>query len=261
MNMELKPNVIEFIGPSGYKYVIREENGADEEIISNQAAAKNFMNVTNFISAIVVSTDATDNGKLTPSEALELPLLDRYVILLKSRIFSLGDKVPFSFIWPGEQIPIHYEQDLNELLLEDYSNATESEALEKPEAVPMYKDRELLRKINFKGYELNLSSGKKVKFDLATGVTEKYAAMLPEEQNTRNSELLARNLHVEISGKWEKVEQFSLFSVKELAEIRSSIHEIDPLYSGLVDIENPKTGEKLKYPIFGAPRFFFLTEA
>lgn len=259
--MEQELNTMEFIAPSGYKYVIREENGADEEIISNQAAARNFMNVTNFIAAIVVSTDATESGKLTPEKALQLPLMDRYAILVWSRIFSLGDKVEFSYIWPGDKVPVHYEQDLNELILTNYQDVDEDEKNSKPEAIPEYKDRALLQTIHFRGYELELTSGKKVKFDIATGETERYAAMLPEEENTRNSELLARNLHLEVNGKFEKVGNFSLFTVRELAELRKAIHEIDPLYSGLIEIEHPSTGEKTKYPIFGAPRFFFLTEA
>lgn len=254
-------NTMEFIAPSGYKYVIREENGADEEIISNQAAARDFMNVTNFIASIVVSTDITESGKLTPSEALKLPLMDRYAILVWSRIFSLGDMVEFSYIWPGDKVPVHYEQDLNELLLSNYSKVDEEEVKNKPNAIPVYKDREVLQEINFKGYMLQLSSGKKVMFDIATGETERYAAMLSEEENTRNSELLARNLKLEVNGKYETVENFALFTVRELAELRNTIHEIDPLYSGLIDIEHPRTGDKAKYPIFGAPRFFFLTEA
>ena len=241
--MEQEMNTMEFIAPSGYKYVIREENGADEEIISNQAAARNFMNVTNFIAAIVVSTNITDSGKLTPKDALQLPFMDRYAILVWSRIFSLGDKVEFSYLWPGESVPVHYEQDLNELILSNYENVDEEELENKPEAIPTYKDRELLQEIGFKGYKLQLSSGKVVKFDLATGEIERYAAMLPEEENTHNSELLARNLQLEVKGKFEKVEQFSLFTVREMAEIRNAIHEVDPLYSGLIEIEHPRTGE------------------
>lgn len=254
-------NTMEFIAPSGYKYVIREENGADEEIISNQAAARDFMNVTNFIAAIVVSTTATESGKLTPQEALALPLRDRYAILIHSRIFSLGERVPFSYVWPGDQVPVQYEQDLTELVLRNYEDISEEEVNAKPEAVPVYQDRELLQKLNFKDYELNLTSGKRVKFDLATGETERFAAMLPEEKNTRNAELLARNLHLEVNGHWDKVEAFNLFTVRELAEIRSSINHVDPFYSGMVEIEHPRTGAKAQYPIFSAPHFFFLTEA
>lgn len=256
-------NTLEFIAPSGYKYVIREENGADEEIITNQAAAREFMNITNFIAAIVVSTDATESGKLTPQEALQLPLKDRYAILVQSRIFSLGENVPFTYTWPGDAVPIHYEQDLNELILsnyEDYDKAM-AEMEDKPEAIPPYKDAELLRKLKFKDYEVTLSTGKVVKFDLATGETELYGAKAPEEKNTRNLELLARNLHLMVNGKWERVEQFSLFSVREMAEIRTAVREIDPGYQGLVELEHPRTGEKSNYCIFIAPHFFFLTEA
>ena len=45
-----------FIGPSGYKYQIREQNGADEDILSNLSDMKTLMNLTKFIAAIVVTT-------------------------------------------------------------------------------------------------------------------------------------------------------------------------------------------------------------
>lgn len=250
-----------FVAPSGYTYTIREENGADEETISNPVAARDFMNFSNFISEILVHTDFKDH-KLTPKEVLEIPLLDRYMILIKSRILSLGPVLEFTYTWPGDTIPTHYEQDLNELLFSSYESDLSSEEIaEKPDAIPFYNDRDLLKGIQFKNYCLTLTSGKEIQFDLADGNTERNIAMLPEDKQTRNSELIARNLKLKVGEKFEKVQEFSLFTIREMAEIRSAIASIDPTYSGTVDIENPRTGEKIKYPIFQAPRFFFLTEA
>lgn len=260
--MEETAITMKFVGPSGYTYEIREENGADEEVISNQAAAKDFMNITNYIAGIVVNTDFTTSGKLSPQEALDLPLLDRYVILIQSRMFSLGKEVEFSYTWPGDSTPTYYTQDISELIFSNYKEPiSEVEKASKPFAIPRYDMAEEFKSISYKGYELTLDSGKRVKFDISTGRTERYTLLLPESSQTRNSELKARNLQVLVDGRWEVVENFGYFTRKELSQIRSVLVNLDPLYMGLVEIENPKTGEKLDYPIFTTPNFFFPTEA
>lgn len=253
-------NTFTFTAPSGYTYTIREENGADEEIISNQAAARTFMNFSNFLSAIVVSTDFTDNKVLSPKDALDLPLLDRYAILIKSRIFSLGNMLEFSYTWPGDVVPIHYEQDLEELVLSNYKEVDLKELESKPEAIKPYENT-VLKAIKYKDYQVTLSTGKVISFNFADGNMERYSAMLPEDKQTRNSELLARGLKLKVGDKFETVQEFSLFTIKEMAEIRSIINKLDPIYAGLIDIENPRTGEVTKFSVFQAPRFFFLTEA
>ena len=43
-----------FTGPSGFEYEIREQNGADEDILSNLSDMKTLMNLTKFIAAIVI---------------------------------------------------------------------------------------------------------------------------------------------------------------------------------------------------------------
>ena len=260
---ELRMRTHQFIAPSGFSYTIREENGEDEEIISNQADAMNGnMNLTKFIAAIVVDTDFTSYGKLTVQDVLNLPFLDRYTILIQNRIFSLGHLLDFQYQWPGEDTPVTYEQDLRELLFDDYSNPISEEEKEaKPFAIPIYPDQELAKELHYRGYELTLSSGKQIKLDWADGNAEYAISKLPINKQTRNSSLIARNLQLKVGENWEKVQRFHLFSVRDMAEIQKAANKMDPTTNLMVDIENPTTGEKQKYPIFAAPRFFFLTEA
>lgn len=251
----------EFIGPSGYKYTIREENGEDEEVLSNPSDAQNLMNITNFISRIVVKTDFTESTKLTPIDALNLPLRDRYAILIQSRIFSIGEELDFTYSWPLESEPTYYSQDLRELIFDDYTNITKEALEDKPDAIKPYKDIELLHTLKFKDYEVTLSSGKEIKFNLMDGNAEAWSLSLPMDKQTRNAELLARGLKLKVNGNWETVQQFSLFTIKDMSEMRSIVHEIDPIWQGTVEIVNPRTNEKSLYPILGAPHFFFPTEA
>lgn len=260
---ELRMRTHQFIAPSGFSYTIREENGEDEEIISNQADAMNGnMNLTKFIAAIVVDTDFTTHGKLTVQDVLDLPFLDRYTILIQNRIFSLGHMLDFQYQWPEEDTPVTYEQDLHELLFDDYSSPISDEEKEaKPFAIPVYPDQELAKELHYRGYELTLTSGKQVKLDWADGNAEYQISKLPANKQTRNSSLIARNLQLKVGENWEKVQRFHLFSVRDMAEIQKAANKMDPTINLMVEIENPTTGEKQMYPIFAAPRFFFLTEA
>lgn len=254
--METTLRTFTFIAPSGHSFEIREQNGEDEEILSNQADARNLMNLTKFIAGIVVSTNFTTSGKLLVKDVLDLPLLDRYAILFQSRIFSLGNMITFEYTWSKDN-KVQYEQDLREFLFDDYSKApTEEELDAKPDAVPYYPNI-----TQAKDNELKLSSGKIVQWDYLDGNGEIFLLNLPDNKKTRNSDLLARNLRLNVDGKFEKVTNFRLFSVRDMAEMRNGILSQDPIFQGLTDIENPSTGEVTKYPILAAPTFFYLTEA
>ena len=103
---------LKFVTPSGHLVSIREQNGADDDILSNPVEASNLMNLSRFISAIVVEADYYENGKLTVEQAHNLPVLDRYAILFNSRIFSLGEILDFDYDWKENGGKASYEQDL-----------------------------------------------------------------------------------------------------------------------------------------------------
>lgn len=252
--MELR--TLQFISPSGHSFTIREQNGEDENILSNPVDIKTLMNLTKFISAIVVSTDFTTSGRLTVQDTLELPLLDKYCILIQSRIFSLGEDLDITYDWPKTG-KVEYVENLSNYIFSDYSiPPTESELESKPHAVPYYVMGKQLKDI-----DITLASGKKVRFDILNGNGEQYIINLPEAKQTRNNELIARNLRLEVNGVFEKVSNFSSFNVREMAELRKIVKSLDPVFDGLTELENPDTGEVVMYPVMVSPTFFFLTEA
>lgn len=59
MDNFLEGRKLEFTVPSGYKYTIREQNGADDDILSNPVEAATLKNISRFIAAIVINTDYT----------------------------------------------------------------------------------------------------------------------------------------------------------------------------------------------------------
>lgn len=243
-----------FTTPSGHEVTIREQNGEDDDILSNPVEAQTMMNLSRFIAAIVVKCNYTENGRLTPSQAHELPALDRYCILFNSRKFSLGDTVDFIYDWgPDNGGKQEYTQELDEFLF-DYSKLpTEEECASKPNAIPYYPKGGVFKDIVFE-----ISTGKKLMFDLFNAKAEAYILELPLDQRTKNKELVARNLRLEVDGKWDKVTNFRSFTVKEMREIRSEIMGNDPVFYGTTLIENPRVpGQTTEINIVALKDFFY----
>lgn len=255
----LNVNTTTFTVPSGAQYTIREQNGQDEEVLTNVAEANRGMNITNFLQGIIMSS-SYKNGKLSIKEVMDIPVLDRQCILIKSRIFSIGEELEFSYKWPkqGEDNKFEefeYTQDLNEYLF-DYANReniTEEELLEKPNAIPFYPGE-------VGGIEHTLKSGKKIRFHVADGNTELSIFKMRAADQTRNTDLIMRGLELEVDGKWDRVTNFSLFTVKDMREMRKLVNAIDPMPNLVVDIENPNTSEHQEIPLMALSSFFFPEE-
>lgn len=255
MDNIFQTRIKEFTTPSGHVVTIREQNGADDDILSNTVEAATLMNLSRFIAGIVVKADYYENGKLNAEQAHKLPALDRYAILFQSRIFSLGDTIDFTFDWRDRGGQVQYEQDLNEFLYDYSKEPTEEELEEKPNAIPFYPGGK-----KFKDFELTTSSGKLVRFDLLTASGEAWAANLPAEKQTRNAGLLARKLRLLVNDKWETVSNFSMFSVKDMIEIRREVLTWDPVFTGNTTIENPSTHDTAEVNVVSMKDFFYLGE-
>lgn len=254
--MEANFRTATFIAPSGFSYTIREQNGEDEDILSNPRDAKDLTNLVKFIASLVVETNFTERGKLSLEDARKLPLLDKYCILLQNRIFSIGEKIEFDYTFQDGST-YTFEQDLNELLFKDYTQAPSQEELEaKPYALPYYPSFPNGDKDKLKNIPFTTASGKELTFDLMDSNSERYLLLLPEEKRTRNAELMARNLKLLVEGKYEKVSNFRMFSIRDMQEIRKTIAEYDPIFGGNIVIENPNTGAKELFSVLGSPDFF-----
>ena len=243
---------LEFVTPSGHTVVIREQNGADDDILSNPVEASNLMNLSRFIAAIVVKADYNETGKLTVDQAHSLPVLDRYAILFNSRIFSIGETLDFDYDWKENGGKASYEQDLREFIFDYSKTPTEEELDAKPNAIPFYPEG---RKIV--DFEITTRSGKQLLFDLLTAKGEAWAANLPMEKQTRNVGLMARNLRLKVGDKYEAVSNFQMFSVKDMIDIRSEVNAYDPMFMGTTEIENPTTHEKTEVSVVAMSGFFY----
>lgn len=252
LNQTMFNHNFEFIAPSGAKYVIREQNGNDDDILSNPSTSRNLMNLSYFISEIIVDqTFYSHGGSINVEEALDLPSNDRYAILINSRIHSLGNVLEFTHDWGGTLGKVDYELDLNEFVFNKPLNEiTEEDLNEKPEAIPVYP-------MGVKTFEGKLRDNL-FTFNVLTGRGEQYLIELPLDKRTKNQGLIARNLKLEVNSIYEKVTNFRLFSVRDLQNIRKQIAEVDPEFSGNVKIQHPSNPDIVDYVnILGLPGFFW----
>lgn len=243
---------MEFIAPSGASYTIREQNGEDDDILSNPTTSTNLMNLSNFISSIVVKQNFYPNKTtITPEEALDLPVNDRYAILINSRIHSIGNILEFTHDWGSTLGKCSYEVNLNDFVFnKPIDQITEEDIANKPEAIPVY--------VNFKP-KIEFSVGdKEFEFELLTGRGEQYQIELPLEKRTANQKIKARNLKLKVNNNFEKVTNFRMFTAKEMASIRKVIAENDPLFSGNTKIVHPNNPELVDYVnVLALPGFFW----
>lgn len=242
-----------FIAPSGASYTIREQNGEDDDILSNPSTASNLMNLSYFMSSIIVDQTYFPNKKtLSAEDVLNLPCNDRYAILINSRIHSIGNLLEFTYDWGNNLGKQTYEVDLNEFVFnKPLSEITDEDLENKPEAIPMYLNESLT--------DIPISlEGKELIFDVMTGVGEQYQLELPLDKRTANQKIIARNLRLKVDGKYERVTNFKMFSVKEMREIRKAIAESDPLFTGNTKVVHPSNPDIVSYVnIMGLPGFFW----
>lgn len=247
----LQGHLREFTAPSGFKYTIREQNGEDDDLISNSNRAKDLRNLSDLISAIVVKTNATPNGVLNPEQAHRLPSNDRYCILINNRIHSIGDKITFSYDWGQDGGVVEYEQDLNEYIYGDYSSPlTEEEKALKPYAVKPYT-------VGIKDIAFDIN-GRSFKVDVLNGQGE-GDMILRRDQASRNTTLKVRNLRETINEREVKVESFKNYTLKEMIMIREVVNNADPVFGGELPLQSP-SGAEAMYNLLAIPSFFYPEE-
>jgi len=241
--------------PSGHYVKIREQNGEDDDILSNPLTAQTGDNFSHFICAIIVETDLTPTGKLNLKTIKEMKLRDKYVIILASRIHSLGETIYFHYDWGKPTGQHKYGEDLNTFIW-DYQTEFPFKGMpgyHPYRAQPYMNGSETHR-------ELDLKSGKKVRWRYLTVGDERGLLDKPLESKTKNLDLRIRDLELLVDGVWIRVENFKSFNLREMMEMRNDVKTFDTDFMPLTDIKNPSTGETVEYPIIGTTDFFYPEE-
>lgn len=255
-------NLAELLLPSGHTVVIREQNGNDDDVLSSFSKDDLDSNAINrFVAGIIIKNNyswAKTESRLNDKDILKLPLRDKYFIIMASRIFSLGHILKFTWDWKDDNHPIDYEQDLSEFMW-DYKKPFPTT----PEDPGFFK--EMIKPYNGELKEssvrtFTLRSGKEIQYNLLNGIGENYLLKLPLEKRTVNAGLKARKLKLYVEGSWQEVVNFSSFTPKDMSDIRNDLDKYDSQFEGLIQVENPNSGQVIDLPLMNIPDFFFPRE-
>lgn len=251
---EAHGDVIELTVPSGYKVIIRQQTGEDDDVISNPDGAFLGQTLNKFVQGIIIKSEFSDNKSPSYQDIENMKLCDKYFVIIASRIFSLGSVVKFEYAWDDGTVA-EYEEDLNNYIWDYEQPFPKRGDLDYSEfRIPPH-SQGTKRDMEFK-----ISTGKTFKFDFMNGVGEKYLMTLPTSQLTKNAELRARNLQQKMGDKWVVISNFKPYTAREMVEIRKVIFDNDPIVQIITEIPHPKTKDTIQYNLLGSVDFLFPRE-
>ncbi len=238
-----------YTGPSGTKYELREQTGADDEILSRmQTEGKQLYYLHQFLTGIIQSIDGMK--MVTPEHIKQMRIRDKYAILILSRIFSLGENLIFEYTWSQDRPASEYSEDLTKLIW-DYSKEFPNELSE-----DYYGQRITPYSTSDTFFE---AQGRNTiyRLDYLTGEGEEI--LLKSKGVNVNDELVARKLSVQVADTWDTVKNFAEIPARDMAVIRNKVLTEDPVPSAFVQITNEETGESDSVPLLSIRDFFFPT--
>lgn len=240
--------------PSGYRVTIREQNGQDDETLSTITNGKprdQMDNTNRFIASIIINNGLTDKPYMTLDEVENMRLKDKYYILLKSRMHSLGEEVVFINTCTNCKHEMECTEDLTiyDADLENYKPNPEAYKFAiKPYSVPH----------DVTHHEFTLSSGKRIRFKYLTGKSEKKTLEYYKSTASKNTDLYIRELSVQVGTEWKVLGSMNVFSPKEMAQIRKVVETEDSQFILASEVDCPSCGNQMLIPLNGIADFFFL---
>jgi hypothetical protein len=246
----------ELLLPSGNIVTIREQNGDDDDILSNQVLQKDLSNQNKFIQGIVIKADTT-SGKLSDSDIANMLLKDKYFIMFASRIHSIGDIVNFTYDWKEFGGIQEYDDDINKYIW-DFSKeypTKDSKDYNQYRMEPYTADASETQ-------HMTLESGKELTFECLRIKDEQAMLKLTKVDQTINRELLQRNLKLKMSGgQFETVKNFRFFTKRDMVKIHKTVNSVDSPFMPITKIESPDENvAPVLYPVIGSNNFFFPEE-
>lgn len=230
--------------PSGNEIKIREANGDDDELLSSASAAKDGVNIINFLVSIT-TWDKNLKRRPTVEDVMDWPINDKYYAIFKQRILNHGPILNFTER-SSNDIESTFTQDLSEF---DFFDGGENKKPTGNEVVPYPQGSK--REVEF-----TTSRGNMFKFKILNGVLENKQ-LASTADITKNTPLTLRELKVFRNNQWELVSYFGTFPSKEMSEIRANMSKLDPPFDPTVTITFPDNGERRDIPLLSIPAFYF----
>ena len=226
---------------------VRETNGNDDSNLSRLSEAESGESLINFLADIVL-WDSKLNRKPLAGDILNWPINTRTYTLFKQRILNHGPLMTFKKTCPDSKCKLEttYEVDIQE----DHDND-----LNEPK--PGRNRIQLYPKGSEEVIEFTISSGKRLRFFIMTGVLEKASLDMPRDTQDQNTKLILRRLQIFNADQWISVTSFHGFSSREMGEIRAYVEKYDPQFMSDVHVTSPKCKLQDSVPLLFIPDFYF----
>lgn len=247
--METLGNTLTFKVPSGFEVTIREQDGEDDDIISKMKNSQDGSSISKFVSSILLGTSLT-KGRPTPNDIQVWKNRDKYHVLLKSRIFSLGSEILYKHKCTACKKETNYEEDLKPYD-RDFSKSPEDSDNGFKFQIQPYINGEALEA------ELTLQSGKRIKYKYLNGLSEKKLLDFPKDDMSKNTELLLRGIEWFYQDRWQKIENFKVFSARDMKEIRTHVEKHDLPFEAASECTCPFCENVDTISLITQPDFFF----
>lgn len=231
----------EVLLPTGLTVTIREQNGNDDDTIS-EVATNGVTSFSKFLSDIIIAP-----RRYTQSEIERWKTCDRYYLMLASRIFTFGPEFTFEHEFK-DGTKETFDQDLGEFMSVDFKDEEDSNFPYRAKAHQAGEETNIT---------VTLTSGKKVKYDYMNGAAESLASKNVGNTPKRNDEFRFRNLQLLIGEKWQTVLNFKSFSAGDMRELRAHVRDNDYEFAPIMVLTNPNTGQEEHTPVIGYEEFFF----
>lgn len=236
--------------PSGFEVTIREQNGDDDGIISQIKNTADGSAINKFVAAIVLKDG---NGKKpSANDILLWKNKDKYYVLLRSRILSLGAEITYTHICTNNDCKKEtpYEENL-ELYNRDFSLPLEDTKTDFKYQVTEYPNGQQNE------VEFALSSGKKIKYKYLNGLSEKKLLALNKDELNKNTELTVRDIQWFTEEKWQPISNFKFLTAREMSQIRKHIAQNDMPFDAISEVVCPYCKTRAEISLMTQPDFFF----
>jgi len=231
--------------PDGNVITIREANGDDEDILSSTSYNKDGTAYYRYLANLIVEPRMTWEGVAAMKNRCI------YYGLYKARLLSLGDEIMFDYTFQTPKIGMApFEENLSKFdrdLSKPYTELEEDKM-----------DKEVIKAYPAgaaETFEFILASGKKLRMRYLTGEMERSTLDGDTEQLSINDKVKLRSLELYTGETWTAIENLSLFTSREMNEIRKALSKNDEQFTCITQVTKSGVTEELS--MFLLPAFFF----
>lgn len=251
-------NTLKVLMPSGFIIIIREQNGEDDDVLSKANDKSDTDPLHNFLAGIIIENSQLEKGHYTTSNDVKRwKLKDKYYLALKSRLHSLGPDIHFENKCKakGCTYKTEYDEDLSKYDTDLTKSAKKIGDEDYVEGIiTIYPNKEERYRI------ITLASKKVIRYKYIDGIGENKVLDVSEDRLTKNMELLARSIEFKKEGtkeEWFRIENFKMFTAREMREIRIDIKKNDVRFDMFSDLKCGKCGNVIQVPLIAFSSFFF----